>query len=149
MDQKKGSRTMLYHGLLIAAVAAVGFALVYRGDESNLAHARTVAFCTIAYAQLFYALGCRSQRYTMPEIGFFSNPVLFGAIGVSLLLQLSVVTLPFARPLFESALHFGWEWLLIFGLALVPVTIVEVVKLVNRRLDSARRDCSIQSLPTI
>jgi Ca2+-transporting ATPase len=125
---------MLYHGVLIAAVAAIGFVLVYKDDTSNLARARTVACCTIAYAQLFFSLGCRSQRYTMPELGFFSNPTLLGAVAVSFLLQLSVVTLPFARPVFESAVHFGWEWMLVFGLALVPVTIVEVLKIIRRRL---------------
>jgi magnesium-transporting ATPase (P-type) len=67
----------------------------------------------------------------MPELGFFSNPTLFGALTVSCLLQLSVVTLPFASPIFEAAAHPVQEWLLVLLLALTPVTIIEVTKLVR------------------
>jgi Ca2+-transporting ATPase len=129
---------MLYHGLLIASVAAVAFALVYQGDESNLANARTVTFCTIAFAQLFFSLGCRSQRYTMPELHLFSNPHLFAAIAISTLLQLSVATLPFAQPLFETATNLGWGWLLIVCLALTPVTIIEMTKLIGAWMKTQR-----------
>jgi Ca2+-transporting ATPase len=121
--------TLLAHGALMAAAAAIGFAVVHQGEPGNLARARTIAFCVIAYAQLFYSVGCRSRRYTLPELGLFSNPFLFGAIAVSALLQLSAVTLPFARPIFEAAAHPTWEWAMVFGLALAPVTIVEVAKL--------------------
>ena len=87
---------------LVAVVGALGFWIIYQGDEAHLARARTVTFCITAYSQLFFAIGCRSQRFTMPELGPFSNPHLFGAIVVSGLLQLTVVTLPFAQPVFEG-----------------------------------------------
>ena len=122
---------ILGHGLLVATVTAVGFALVYRGDEANLPRARTMAFCVVSYAFIFYALSCRSFRRTMPELGFFTNPALLGAIAVSCLLQLSVVTLPFARPVFETVAHFGWEWGILALLALTPVTVIEVSKLIR------------------
>jgi Ca2+-transporting ATPase len=125
---------MLLHGALMAAVAAIAFALVYQGSESNLPHARAVAFCTLAFTQLFYSFSCRSQRYTMPELGLFTNPPLLLAIAISCLLQLSAVTLPFTQPLFEVSAHFAWEWLLIMGLALTPVSLIEIWKLLRVRL---------------
>ena len=129
---------ILFHGTLIAAVAGLGFWLIYQGDEMQLNRARAVAFCVTAFAQLFFAIGCRSQRFTMPELGLFSNPHLFGAIVISGLLQLSVVTLPVARPVFEVGTHLSLEWLLIGVLSLTPVTIIEITKL----LRSALRDRS-------
>jgi len=133
---------MLLHGLLMAAATAFGFALVYQGNEENLGRARTAAFCTMALTQLFYALACRSQRYTMPELGLFSNPSLFAAIAVSGLLQIGLVMLPFAHPVFETALPPPKEWLLILALALTPVTLIETTKLlrVRWRGTSASRD---------
>lgn len=122
---------MLVHGCLFTGVTAVGFALVYRDDEANLPRARTMAFCIVSYAFIFYALSCRSFRRTMPELGLFTNPALLGAIAISCLLQLSVVTLPFARPVFETAAHFGWEWGILALLALMPVTVIEVSKLIR------------------
>jgi Ca2+-transporting ATPase len=124
---------ILLHGTLVAVVGALGLWIIYQGDEVHLARARTVT-CVTAFSQLFFAIGCRSQRFTMPELGLFSNPHLLGAIVVSGLLQLSVVTLPFAQPVFEVATHLSWEWLLIGALALTPVTIIELVKLLRAAL---------------
>ena len=128
---RKRGLLILFHGTLIATVAGLGFWLIYQGDETHLARARAVAFCVCAFSQLFFAIGCRSQRFTMPELELFTNPHLFGAIVVSGLLQLSVVTLPFAQPVFEVATHLSWDWLLIGVLSLTPVTIIEVVKLLR------------------
>ena len=126
---------ILFHGALVASVAALGFWVIYQGDESQVARARTVTFCVTAFSQLFFAIGCRSQRFTMPELGLLSNPHLFGAIVISGLLQLSVVTLPFAQPVFEVTTHLTWEWILIGGLALTPVTIIEIVKMLKSSRD--------------
>lgn len=127
LSLRSGGKIVL-HGTLLAAIAALGFWIVYQGQEDHLARARTVAFCVTAFSQLFLAIGYRSSRYTMPELGLFTNPHLFVAILISALLQLSVVTLPFAQPLFEVATHLTWEWTMILGLSLIPVTLVEVAK---------------------
>lgn len=42
--------------------------------------------------------------------------------------------LPVAQPVFGVTEYLGWEWLLIFALALTPVTAVEVVKLMGARV---------------
>jgi Ca2+-transporting ATPase len=112
----------------------IGFAAVYRQEAANLPQARTVAFCVLAFGQLFFAVSCRSRRFTLPELGLFPNPQLLAALVVSGLLQLSVVTLPFARPVFEVATDLPlWEWGLILGLALAPVTLIETANLARPR----------------
>jgi Ca2+-transporting ATPase len=126
---RHGGILIVYHGILIAAAAAIAFSLIYRDNEENLPRARTAAFCTVAFAQLFFSFTCRSQRYAMPQLGIFSNRWLLGAIGISVLLQLAVVTMPFLRPLFQAEAELAGDWLLIAVLALIPVTIIEVTKL--------------------
>jgi Ca2+-transporting ATPase len=122
---------MFTHGLLIASAAGVGFAMVYSGlGDHRLERARTVAFCVMSYSQLLFAIACRSERRTLPELGLFSNPHLLVAILFSGLLQLAVVTLPFAQPVFETDTSLTREWLLITGLSLAPVTIIECAKIV-------------------
>ncbi len=120
---------ILTHGVLMASVALLGFWWIYQGEEKNLEQARTMAFCIMAFSQLFFSLSCRNLRRTMPELGPFSNPYLLAAIGVSMLLQLGTVLLPLARPIFEVHDHVATEWLMVFGLALIPVSVVEVAKL--------------------
>jgi Ca2+-transporting ATPase len=138
---------ILWHGLLVAGVAAVGFALSYQGNADHLPHARSVAFCVVAFAQLFFSFGCRSQSRTMPELGLFSNPYLIAAIAISGLLQLGVVTLPFAQPIFGTATHLTTEWLLVLGLALTPVTVIEVTKLVRAGLSARKLSASTDFRP--
>jgi Ca2+-transporting ATPase len=122
---------ILCHGSLVSLAAGLGFWIVYQGEPAHLARARTVTFSIMAFSQLFVAIGCRSQRYTMPELGLLSNPFLLTAIAISGLLQLAVITLPFAQPVFEVATSLSWEWGPLIGLSLLPVTVIEVWKLVR------------------
>lgn len=123
--------TILLRGMMIAVVAAIGFTLTYQNDDANLGRARTVTFCVAAFGQLAFAFAFRSRRFTMPELGLFSNPYLFGALALSTLLQLAVVTLPITQPVFGVTAHVASEWILIILLALAPVTVVEVSKLIR------------------
>jgi Ca2+-transporting ATPase len=125
---------ILTHGILMTAVALIGFWWVYQGNKENLARAQMTAFCIMAYSQLFFSFSCRSLHLTMPELGLFTNKFLLAAIGISALLQLGAVLLPFAQPVFGVSGHSTIEWLLVLGLALVPVTVVEVAKLVMAAL---------------
>jgi Ca2+-transporting ATPase len=125
--------TILLHGGLVAAVTLVAFAAAWQGDDARLPHARTMTFCTAAFAQLFFAIACRSERSTAVGRGFFTNPLLLGAIGISTLLQIAVVSVPFARPVFEVGTELGRDWFVVLALALVPVTLVEVAKWLPQR----------------
>jgi len=127
---------LLAHGSLLTGASMAAFAMSYGGDEAGLAQARTAAFCVTAYGQLFYSFACRSQRYTLPQIGLFTNPSLFGAIIISAVLQTLAVLLPFAQPIFGTAVPSAREWALMLALALAPVTAVEVFKLIRRSLRS-------------
>jgi Ca2+-transporting ATPase len=124
---------ILSHGALIAAAAAGGFYWVYSQDPesaANLDNARTTAFSIMAFSQLFYSLACRSQRYTLPELGVLSNPYLFGAMAGSALLQVVVVMVPGLAAVFQAVPQTGL-WLVVMPAALAPVTIIESIKLVR------------------
>jgi Ca2+-transporting ATPase len=138
ITRRRGLR-ILYHGALNGAAAAAAFYAVYRGNEANLPTARTAAFATLAFAQLCFSFACRSERYTLPQLGFFSNPWLLGALAVSALLQLVVLTVPLLQPLFKvEPLAFAWQWIMIALLSLTPVTFVETAKLVHSGLKRSR-----------
>jgi Ca2+-transporting ATPase len=130
---RRGLR-ILYHGALNAAAVAIAFYVVYRGQDANVPAARTAAFATLAFAQLLFSFGCRSERYTLPQLGLLSNRWLLGAIAASALLQLMPLTVPFLQPLFKVApVAFAWEWVMIALLAMTPVTVVELTKLLRAR----------------
>jgi Ca2+-transporting ATPase len=119
----------LLHGILVATAGITAFLLVGREPNASLDHVRTATFCTVAFAQLFFSIGCRSPSRTMPELGLFSNPYLLAAIVASVLLQVGTVTVPGVRRVFGIDEWPTWNWWLIAAIALAPVTIIEVTKL--------------------
>jgi Ca2+-transporting ATPase len=126
------SGAIVLQGLLVGAVGLAAFAYAdvrYPGDASR---ARALTFSVLVYAELLRALAARSPTLTWGQIGFFSNPALLLAVIVSALLQTSVVLLPFAQPIFETHAQAAVDWLMLGGLALAPVTIIELGKLANQ-----------------
>ena len=125
---KKGME-IIYHGALIAAAALFGFWWAFQGDDANTDAARTTAFAITAFSQLAFALVSRSHRYTLPQLGLFSNGWLFVAFAFSGILQLAVITLPFAVDIFEVAPFSTLPWAMIAVLSLLPATVIELTKI--------------------
>jgi P-type Ca2+ transporter type 2C len=119
------------HGSLMAAVALCVFWLYFTYWQTGVELARTVAFCTIAMSQVFFSMGCRSFTKTMPQIGPFSNPSIVFAMLGSVALQIAVISMPWSAGLLGAVPLSVWDWLLVFGLALMPVTVIELTKIVR------------------
>lgn len=127
--RERGSQ-ILIHGFVMAMINIGGFAYGYvRGGTS---YAQATTFYITTFAQLFFSFACRSSRYTLPQLGVFTNPYLFAAIALSGILQISLLWFSLTRHVFfEIAPQFGSDWLMIFLLALVPVSLVEIVKIIR------------------
>jgi len=86
----------------------------------------------LACSQLFHAFNCRSNTESIFKLGFFSNPKLILAVGVSLVLQIIITELPFSHAVFKTT-DLGWQdWGLIILLSSFPLWAMEVVKLIRR-----------------
>ena len=118
------------HGSLMACVALFAFWIYFSYWKTSIEHARTIAFCNIALTQVFFSMGCRSFTKTMPQVGPFSNPSLVVAIVGSVAIQVAVVSIPWSAGLLGATPLTLNDWLIVFGLSLIPVTIVELTKIV-------------------
>jgi P-type Ca2+ transporter type 2C len=108
---------------------------------STLDEARTAAFTVLVLAQLFNSLNSRSERESAFR-GFFGNLRLFGAIALSVGLQILVVHVPFLNEAFGTVPLSVSDWLLCTAIASSVLWIDEVKKLIVRstvRWRSARR----------
>jgi len=123
--------SVVYQGLLVAAVALTAFALTYDRNLHNEAYARSVAFCVIVFDELFRAFAARSNNYTLWELKLRTNPLLMLAVFFSALLQVGIASFAFTRDVFEIHLHDWKDWLFILGLSLIPVSIIEITKLIR------------------
>jgi Ca2+-transporting ATPase len=123
---------IFYHGSLIAGVALFAFWWTYANDPANTEVARSATFAISAFSQLAYSLVCRSQRFTLPQLGLFSNPWILLAFVISGLLQLIIMTSPiFSTSVMKVAPYDSIPWLLVIGLSLLPATVIEVTKIIR------------------
>jgi Ca2+-transporting ATPase len=110
------SRKIVARGLQIGISTVLVFALVYF-SRHDLAEARTMAFCTLVFNQMFHVFDCRSEMFSVFEIGLFRNKYLLAATGCSVLMQLLVVYHPFMRSIFATVPLDGIDWMIILGVS--------------------------------
>jgi Ca2+-transporting ATPase len=82
--------------------------------------ARTMAFNTIVFFQLFFVFTCRSEFHSILEVGLFTNPYLAGAVLISAALQLAVNYVPFLQPIFHTVPLNGLHWAFILAISSAP-----------------------------
>lgn len=129
------SYRIFLHGCLIGALGLAAYYLgIRRGAPVEMA--RTMAFATLAFAQLFQAMNARSTQ-SIFTIGLFSNKHLVLALAVSATLQLLVLLVPVLQPIFGVVPLDALHWDLVIGLSATPILFGEIQKLVER---SIRRD---------
>ena len=129
---RQGGWQILVHGFVLSTVNIGGFAYSYLREGTS--YAQATAFYITTFAQLFFSFACRSQRYTLLQLGVFTNPYLLGAIVMSGILQMLLILLPGTQQIFFKHMpQFGSDWLVIFLLALAPVSAVEIAKIIRAR----------------
>jgi len=127
-----------WQGMLLAGVTLLAFFLGMRwyGTEGEgLRHAVTLAFMTLALAQVFHAFNVRSLHRSAFDARLFTNGWLWGAVVVCLLLQVAAVYVPFVQTALQTVRLSGTDWGVIAACSLLPVAIVELVKVVQRAAD--------------
>jgi Ca2+-transporting ATPase len=109
---------ILSSGFFIGLGTLLIFAF-YLKESGNLTLARTIAFCTLVFFQLFYVFTCRTEDYTLKWSSLFANPLLVMAVLFSLLLQVMVIYLPFFQRVFHTTPLNPGHWVVITLTALV------------------------------
>jgi len=126
---------LLWH--LEAGAAVSGNPLVYMLQHDwrdvDVQTAETMAFATLSLCELFRAYTVRSERASLFSIGIFSNRYMQYAVGLSIVLLLLVVNVPFLQPIFNTHAPSLREWGVVIGLALIPAVAEEITKIFLRR----------------
>jgi len=79
----------------------------------NIEACRTLALGTLVLSQLIHVFECRSEKHSLFEINPFTNLYLIGAVGISVIMLLSIVYIPFLQNVFHTVpLNIG-QWLII------------------------------------
>jgi magnesium-transporting ATPase (P-type) len=105
--------SVVFIGLVMAVATLATIDLFLPGGmleaDGTLDRARTAGFTVLVMAQLFNALNARSERESALRSPF-RNRRLVGALALSLVLQVSVVHLPFLNAAFGTVPLSAGDW---------------------------------------
>ena len=130
------TRNILFLALvsaLIMCAITLGLFSWSLGNYGDLVQARTVAFTTMCFLQLWNVFNMRSETVSLFHLGIRSNMYVVGAVAVSFLLQLAVLYLPFLNRTFKVVPLGAKELAVIIGATALVLPVVEGYKWLLRR----------------
>ncbi len=131
---------------MLAVIALSAFSYSLFVWEQPIDQARTVTFTVMVAAQLVHAFNCRSDRWSLVQVGVATNRSLIWAVLVSLALQIAILAAPVMQSIFKVAPLPIQDWELMAAMGLVPLVAMEVVKWLRRQQnDKAETGCKSAS----
>jgi Ca2+-transporting ATPase len=120
-------------GFMLGAIALGAFAYSLYGLHREVEQARTIAFTVMVVAQLVHAFNCRSERWSLFQVGLWTNRPLLLAFSLSLGIQVAVLTIPAAAPIFKVTPLPIEDWVLMGAMGILPFPLMELMKALRRR----------------
>ncbi len=127
-------------GLLETALVLAVY--VWALQHGGVTAARSFTFALIVFVEVFKAFSARSPMRIFWEVGAFKNLVLLAVVGGAVAMQVLLVQVDATRALLHVAPLSIEEWLSAAALGLLPVTLVELQKLLRRALTRRPRRAS-------
>ncbi len=112
---------------LIMGLGTLFMFMQYKGI--NLSKAQTVAFTTLVMFQMFAVMSSRSLAPSLKKLNPFSNMWLFGAVCLSLVIQLAVIYWSPLQTIFGTVSLLAVDWFKIIGIASFGFIMMELSKL--------------------
>lgn len=119
-----------WQGVMLAAIALAAYAwsLSVYGAGS---HAQTVALLALVAVQAGHLFNCRSRtRSTFDR--FLSNPFIFAAVAIVVLLQVLAVSITPLMKVLGTVTPTREDWTVAIVCLLLPIAVVEVTKSISR-----------------
>lgn len=123
---------LIVNGLLIGALTLLAFKIGEKIYPDSLIHSQTMAFVVLSMSQLFFALNMRSTKKSIFTLGILSNKPLIYSILFGILIQISIIYIPFLSTTFRVYQLTLYDWSAVLLISLIPLLINEVLKLFLR-----------------
>ena len=119
-------------GLMLGAISLGAFAYSLYGLHQEVEQARAVAFTVMVIAQLVHAFNCRSERWSLFQVGLWTNRPLLLAFSLSLGFQIVVLTVPAVSTIFKVVPLPIEDWALMGAMGVLPFFLMELIKALRR-----------------
>lgn len=144
-DEGVITRRMWFGIFFVGAIMAAGTLLVLDASlpdgliegDGDLRYGQTMAFTTLMLFQIFNVFNARSDERSA-FAGLFHNRWLWGAVLLSLLLQVAVIYIPFLQQTFSTVSLSLDDWLRCAAVASSVLWLRELGKLVTRLIGRSR-----------
>lgn len=137
---------IVYSSVIMAAgtLAVLVWAPGREAEAGVATMAGTMAFNTFVLFQFFNILNARSDRNSVFRRHTFTNPQLWSALTVVIVLQVGVTHVGFMQRLFETTSISAAQWLITIAVASSVLWLEELRKMVARRTspNSKEKSCS-------
>ncbi len=130
---------VIYQGVMIGGLTLAAFMIGLATtntpidglslDESKIEVGQTMAFVTLAFAELVHVFSVRDNKKSVFKTGIFNNMKLIGAIILSAILMFIILLIPGLREIFSIPLLPTENIIELVCLVLAPLVIVEIFKL--------------------
>ena len=124
-----------YQGVMIGIITLIAFLIGINtpniGEHERIAVGQTMAFATLAFAELVHVFNVKSNKESIFKVGILNNTKLLLAIGVSALMMFTILLIPALRDIFNIVALPVENILEVILLVLSPLVIVEIFKLLK------------------
>jgi P-type Ca2+ transporter type 2C len=117
---KKDIRFIIFIALLMASISLAFFWLYL---DHGVEKARTMAFATMVFVQLFNVINMRSLDFPIYKLGYFTNKIINYALALSVILFLIVIYTPWLKGVFQFE-HITFVEMLVVIIASSPILIL-------------------------
>ena len=95
-------------------------------NEHILMQSQTLAFSTLAFSELFHAIGMRDTDNFLFRFNHLDNKVMILAMAVGVVGQVAVTEVPFLTEIFGTV-RMSWKmWLFVVVISLLPLVVHEI-----------------------
>ena len=127
-----------YQGLLVSALVLASYFIGHFMETgvwtiTDSTHGMTMAFLTMSMAEIFHSFNMRSQRGSLFSLKG-QNKLLLGAAIVTLIATTLVCEVPFLADAFGFTAVSLAEYAVAIGLGVLVIPIVELIKLIQRKV---------------
>lgn len=121
---------IMWAGPFMGIIALVTGWFYWRvGDDSW----QTMLFTVLTFFQMFHVLAIRLDRESLFTSTPMSNPMLYGAVGLTVLLQFALIYVPFLQGIFGTQALSLSEILIAIAVSSLILWVIEAQKLAARR----------------
>jgi Ca2+-transporting ATPase len=120
-----------FQGIIIAALTLASYFVGLALDDAN--HGMTMAFLTLSLVEIFHSFNMRSRRKSILQMPSH-NKLLWLSMIFSFVMTTAVIYVPFLSDAFGFTTVTLAEYGIAIALAFSIVPIIEIVKLVQRKL---------------